>query len=147
MKTKKQISFFFVTLALTICSVMTSSCDKEVIDASTKYSSSTEVGVFSTYGRFVIVNKGTNDTLRVDGNGKVENMVAHNGNHINISFTPDEKYKTRKFSSTYKLDNKVFADSKASTLMADDAEVAGFNVFLTRYKNAIPLEETAIRTL
>ena len=45
------------------------------------------------------------------------------------------------------LDNKVFAEAKSSTLMADAADVAGFNAFLTRYKRALPLEKTATEVL
>ncbi len=45
------------------------------------------------------------------------------------------------------LDNKVFAEAKSSTLMADAADVAGFNAFLTRYKRALPLEKTATEGL
>ena len=45
------------------------------------------------------------------------------------------------------LDNKVFSDAKAVTLMADDKDVAGFNVFLTRYKKALPMEKCATEVL
>ena len=45
------------------------------------------------------------------------------------------------------LDSKVFADAKAVTLMADDKDVAGFNVFLTRYKKALPMERAATEVL
>ena len=45
------------------------------------------------------------------------------------------------------LDNKVFAGAKSSTLMADDADVEGFNTFLARYKNALPMEKAAIEVL
>ena len=45
------------------------------------------------------------------------------------------------------LDNKVFVNAKAKTLMADDKDVAGFNVFLTRYKKALPMERCATEVL
>ena len=45
------------------------------------------------------------------------------------------------------LDNKVFSDAKSVTLMADEKDVAGFNVFLTRYKRALPLERCATEVL
>ena len=45
------------------------------------------------------------------------------------------------------LDGKVFADAKAVTLMADDKDAAGFNVFLTRYKKALPMEKKATEVL
>ena len=45
------------------------------------------------------------------------------------------------------LDNKVFASAKSSTLMADASDIAGFNVFLSRYKKALPLERTATEVL
>ena len=41
------------------------------------------------------------------------------------------------------LDRKVFADAKSSTLMADAADVDGFNRFLDRYKQALPVEKLA----
>ncbi len=41
------------------------------------------------------------------------------------------------------LENKVFANAKSSTLMADASDIAGFNVFLSRYKKALPIERTA----
>ena len=45
------------------------------------------------------------------------------------------------------LGNKVFAEARSSTLMADEKDVAGFNAFLTRYKKALPVEKTAIEVL
>ncbi|MBQ6147029.1 MAG: ATPase, partial [Clostridia bacterium] len=41
------------------------------------------------------------------------------------------------------LDNKVFAEARSSTLMADAADIEGFNAFLAQYKKALPLERTA----
>ena len=45
------------------------------------------------------------------------------------------------------LNNVVFADAKSSTIMADEADVKGFQEFLTRYKNALPMEKAAIKCL
>ncbi len=45
------------------------------------------------------------------------------------------------------LDNKVFATAKSSTLMAETSDIAGFNVFLSRYKKALPIERTATEAL
>ena len=42
------------------------------------------------------------------------------------------------------LDNKVFAGASGSTLCADAQDIAGFNAFLTRYKNAFPVEKAAV---
>ena len=41
------------------------------------------------------------------------------------------------------LDNKVFAQAKTVTLMAEPAEAAGFAEFLKRYQNALPAERAA----
>ena len=41
------------------------------------------------------------------------------------------------------LDSKVFAQVKTVTLMAEPAEVEGFNAFLKRYKAALPVEKLA----
>ncbi len=45
------------------------------------------------------------------------------------------------------LDNKVFADARSSTLMADESDVDGFNAFLAAYKKALPVEKTATELL
>ncbi len=45
------------------------------------------------------------------------------------------------------LDNKVFADAKSVTLMADRKDVEGFAAFLARYRKALPLERTATEVL
>ena len=45
------------------------------------------------------------------------------------------------------LDHKVFANAKSTTLMAEDKDVTGFNVFLTRYKKALPMEKAAIEVI
>ena len=45
------------------------------------------------------------------------------------------------------LDNKVFADAKSVTLMADRSDVEGFAAFLARYRKALPLERTATEVL
>ena len=45
------------------------------------------------------------------------------------------------------LEHRVFADAKSVTRMADGKDVAGFNVFLTRYKKALPMEQAATEVL
>ena len=45
------------------------------------------------------------------------------------------------------LDNKVFAGAKSMTLMADEADVDGFNRFLARYRAALPMEKKAIEVI
>ena len=45
------------------------------------------------------------------------------------------------------LDHKVFCNARSTTLMAEDKDVAGFNVFLTRYKKALPVEKAAIEVV
>ena len=42
------------------------------------------------------------------------------------------------------LDHKVFADCKSSTIMADKAEIDGFNSFIEAYKNCLDVEKLAI---
>ena len=43
--------------------------------------------------------------------------------------------------------DQVFSSASASTLMADTADVEGFNAFLTRYKAAIAVEKTAVEVI
>lgn len=45
------------------------------------------------------------------------------------------------------LEHKVFAGARATTLMADSSDIAGFSVFLSRYKKALPLEKVATEVL
>ena len=45
------------------------------------------------------------------------------------------------------LDNKVFASAKSSVLMADEADVEGFRVFLKDYVAALPAEKAAVKAL
>ncbi len=45
------------------------------------------------------------------------------------------------------LDNKVFAGAKSTTLMADAADVDGFDRFLARYRKALPLEKCAVEVM
>ncbi len=45
------------------------------------------------------------------------------------------------------LDGKVFADAKASTLMATAEDIEGFNRFLERYKKAFPLERMSVELI
>ncbi len=45
------------------------------------------------------------------------------------------------------LDNKVFAGTRSSTLMADESDVDGFNAFLAAYKKALPVEKAATELL
>ena len=45
------------------------------------------------------------------------------------------------------LDHKVFAGAKASTLMAEEREVAGFDRFLQRYRKALLLEKCATEVM
>ncbi|MBQ7434619.1 MAG: FGGY-family carbohydrate kinase [Oscillospiraceae bacterium] len=45
------------------------------------------------------------------------------------------------------LDSKVFADAKSTTLMAEASDIAGFSIFLSRYKKALPMERCATEVL
>lgn len=45
------------------------------------------------------------------------------------------------------LDNKVYADAKTSTVMADDSDVQGFDAFLTNYKKAFDVEKKAVEVI
>ncbi|SCW52659.1 Sugar (pentulose or hexulose) kinase [Ruminococcaceae bacterium YRB3002] len=45
------------------------------------------------------------------------------------------------------LDNKVFANATSTTVMADEADVAGFAKFLSSYIMALPMEKTATEVL
>ena len=45
------------------------------------------------------------------------------------------------------LDHKVFANTKATTLMAGPSDIVGFSVFLSRYKKALPMEKKATEVL
>ncbi|MBQ6315653.1 MAG: FGGY-family carbohydrate kinase [Mogibacterium sp.] len=45
------------------------------------------------------------------------------------------------------LDSKVFAGSSVNTVMAEESDIAGFNVFLTRYKKALPVERAAVSNI
>lgn len=45
------------------------------------------------------------------------------------------------------LDNKVFAGASVKTVMAEDSDIAGFNIFLTRYKKALPVERAAVTAI
>lgn len=42
------------------------------------------------------------------------------------------------------LNSQVFAGAASTTVMAEEKEIAGFNAFLERYKNAFPVEAGAI---
>ena len=41
--------------------------------------------------------------------------------------------------------DKVFADTKTSTLMADEIDVVSFAAFVERYKLALSVEKTAVK--
>ena len=45
------------------------------------------------------------------------------------------------------LDNKVFADAKATTLMAEEADIAGFNAWVDQYAKSLPVERAAVETM
>ena len=45
------------------------------------------------------------------------------------------------------LDNKVFAGADSVTLMADPSDIAGFDVFLSRYVKALPVERLATEAI
>ena len=45
------------------------------------------------------------------------------------------------------LDSKVFAGAEATTLTAEEKDTAGFNCFLERYKQALPMERKAAELL
>lgn len=56
-------------------------------------------------------------------------------------------WKTRDETLEDYLERKVFAQAKASVLMADQSDAAGFEKFLARYRRALPVERAAIETM
>ena len=42
---------------------------------------------------------------------------------------------------------KVFATTQSSTLMADTADMVGFDTFLARYQAALPVEKAAVESI
>jgi sugar (pentulose or hexulose) kinase len=45
------------------------------------------------------------------------------------------------------LENKVFAEYKASVIEPDKADVDGFNEYIKRYESAVAVEKSAINAL
>lgn len=45
------------------------------------------------------------------------------------------------------LSQRVFADARTATVMADKTDVAGFDAFLARYRRALPVEQAAISAI
>ena len=45
------------------------------------------------------------------------------------------------------LDERVFKEAPASTLMADESDIDGFNAYVAQYKKSLIVEEKAIETL
>jgi sugar (pentulose or hexulose) kinase len=45
------------------------------------------------------------------------------------------------------LDSKVFGESSVNTVMAEESDIAGFNIFLTRYKKALAVERAAVSAI
>ena len=45
------------------------------------------------------------------------------------------------------LNKKVFATAEISTVMADDADIAGFNDFLAKYERALEVEKSAVANI
>ena len=45
------------------------------------------------------------------------------------------------------LANKVFADAKSTTIAPDPEDVAGFQVFIERYKKGLAIEQAAVENL
>ena len=56
-------------------------------------------------------------------------------------------YKTENESLESYLENKVFADNKASVIEPDKTDVDGFNTYIERYKSAVAVEKSAIANL
>ena len=48
---------------------------------------------------------------------------------------------------TYFLENKVFSEAEAHTVMAEQREIEGFAAFLVRYRQALEIERTAVAVL
>ena len=45
------------------------------------------------------------------------------------------------------LENKVFSEAEAHTVMAEQREIEGFAAFLVRYRQALEIERTAVAVL
>jgi hypothetical protein len=45
------------------------------------------------------------------------------------------------------LNNKVFANAESSTIAPDPEDVAGFQVFIERYKAGLAIERAAVENL
>lgn len=45
------------------------------------------------------------------------------------------------------LEDKVFSEAEARTVMAEQREIEGFAAFLARYRQALEIERTAVAVL
>ena len=119
------------------------SCTKEEHDFSTTIEQRTEINLGSPYGEFVVVNKGTNDTLKLRNSEVKYSMTAHNGNFISIKFVPDQEHADRKFTTIYTLhDSTVVEDKPEYEYSITNTKPGSYNLKLF----ARPTDGTVIST-
>lgn len=114
--------FSLCSLSLVTIWTTTSSCEKEVIDLSVEQSHS--VSFFGDYGRFIVVNESTKDTVYVQDSGGEGTMKARAKDMISISFEAKEEYKNQPFTSSYTLyDDTVIEDHLDCQFELENVEV------------------------
>lgn len=132
-------------VSMTIAAIF-ASCDSDtiVIDDSAEQVVKAEAKVSgSPYGEFVVVNKGTNDTLKLRNSEVKYGMTAHNGNFISIKFVPDQEHADRKFTTIYTLhDSTVVEDKPEYEYCITNTKPGNYNLMLF----ARPTDGTVIST-
>ena len=131
----------FLIVSMAIAAIFTS-CTERYPDPEVRIVL-TEVNFGSPYGEFVVVNKGTNDTLKLRNSEVKYSMTAHNGNFISIKFVPDQEHADRKFTTIYTLhDSTVVEDKPEYEYSITNTKPGNYNLMLF----ARPTDGTVIST-
>ena len=91
---------------------ITVSCEEEHIDLSTSMGQNTKVDLFGNYGRFIVINITSKDSVSIKDGDYTQQLKARSGDSISIAFEAKEEYKNKDFTSIYTMYDGTLVEDK-----------------------------------
>jgi len=114
----KQITIITRHLFMSVLSLLaigiTVSCEEEHIDLSTSMGQNTKFDLFRNYGRFIVINTSSKDSVAIKDGGYTQQLKARSGDSITIVFEAKEDYKNKDFTSKYTMYDRTTVEDKLS---------------------------------
>ena len=104
--------FLFISALSLMATGLTVSCEEEHIDLSTSVDQNAHYDLFGNYGRFIVINITSKDSVSIKDGDYTQQLKARSGDSISIAFEAKEDYKNKDFTSKYTMYDGTLVEDK-----------------------------------